>query len=448
MASVSFDANGSCFIQFVTADRRRPTIRIGKRSRDAAEKIKTKIEALSSAKISGQPLDNATAKWVRGLAPTLYDKIAAAGLLTKRALAGQVTLAALLNDYIDNRYDVKPSTSILYGNARRNLIDKFGANRLIDSITPADADDWRRWLAKPKNADDPQAGGQDLAPETVRQRCRIAKQFFRDAARRKLIDESPFADMKGVSAKGNRDKDHFVTRDDAAKVLAACPDDEWRLIFALARFGGMRCPSEVLLLRWGDVNWDANRITVRSPKTEHHEGKDSRVMPLFPELRPYLESLWDVAPEGSEFVITRYRETEVNLRTRLRAIARAAGLKPWPKSFVALRSTRRTELQEQFADYVLNDWFGHSSRVAERHYLQVTDAHFEAAAKVSDPMISAQTKCSAALQHAPVLGSRDTASNRTTSQTTRILRRGTKRDGQGGRGRTRICDLLHVKQAL
>ena len=40
--------------------------------------------------------------------------------------------------------------------------------------------------------------------------------------------------------------------------------------------------------------------------------------------------------------------------------------------FINCRSTRRTELQRQYPNHVINKWLGHSSAVAERHYLQVT----------------------------------------------------------------------------
>ena len=32
------------------------------------------------------------------------------------------------------------------------------------------------------------------------------------------------------------------------KVIEACPDGQWRLLFTLARYGGLRCPSEILAL--------------------------------------------------------------------------------------------------------------------------------------------------------------------------------------------------------
>ena len=55
---------------------------------------------------------------------------------------------------------------------------------------------------------------------------------------------------------------------------------------------------------------------------------------------------------------------------------RRAGVVAWPKMFVNLRSTRRTELQEIFPDHVVNSWLGHSGAVAAKHYLQVTDEHW------------------------------------------------------------------------
>src|SRR5262249_36515537 len=72
------------------------------------------------------------------------------------------------------------------------------------------------------------------------------------------------------------------------RVLAGCPDLEWRLLLALARYGGLRTPSEPLTLEWPDVNWERQRIRVIAPKTKHEDGGE-RWIPLFPELLPHLE---------------------------------------------------------------------------------------------------------------------------------------------------------------
>jgi integrase len=90
-------------------------------------------------------------------------------------------------------------------------------------------------------------------------RCGIAKQSFRAALRKRLIVENPFADMKGISVQQNPERQYFIPRQDAQKVIDACPDSQWRLLFALSRYGGLRCPSEHLALRWCDVDWEENR---------------------------------------------------------------------------------------------------------------------------------------------------------------------------------------------
>ncbi|MBX3419288.1 MAG: site-specific integrase [Pirellulaceae bacterium] len=156
------------------------------------------------------------------------------------------------------------------------------------------------------------------------------------------------------------------------------------VVLDLARFGGLRCPSEVLGLRWSDVDWDAGRLRIDSPKT------GLRFCPMFPELRVALSEAWEVAPDGAVYVIERYRGAE-NLRTQFARIVERAGVPMWPKPFVNLRSTRRTELQESFPDHVINKWLGHSAAVAAKHYLQVTDDHWAAAVEscpLTGPLIS------------------------------------------------------------
>jgi hypothetical protein len=49
--------------------------------------------------------------------------------------------------------------------------------------------------------------------------------------------------------------------------------------------------------------------------------------------------------------------------------------------FHNLRATRETELAADYPIHVVSRWLGHTAMVAAKHYLQVTDADFERAAK-------------------------------------------------------------------
>jgi len=374
MASIGRDPNGRRRILFVAGDGSRKTIRLGKCSQKQAEAAKVKIEALIGSRLTGTTVDDEVSRWLADLPDDMYGKLIAVGLAKPRAAgpdaaASGMTLGRLLDEYVRSRVDVKKNTRLVYGRTCKYLLGYFGADKLLPQINEGDADAWRLHLL-----------GQGLAANTVNRTCGMARQFFRAAVRRKLLASNPFGDLQ-ASVKGNKAREFFVSPADTEKILAACPNIEWKLIFALARYGGLRTPSETLLLRWSDVNWEQGRLFVRSPKTEHHEGGESRLVPLFPELKPYLYEAFEAAEPGAQFVIAKHRKTGANLRTHMLRIMAKAGVKPWPKLFQNLRSTRQTELCECWPEHIVCAWIGNSKLVAREHYLQVRDEDFLRAAE-------------------------------------------------------------------
>lgn len=412
MASISSDSNGNRTIQFVGADRKRRSIRLGKMPMRAVESIKVRVEALRVASITGYPVDGETARWVADRDVMMVEKLVAVGLIQPRESTNSITLGEFLEAYLARRSDVKDGTQTFYGHTCRNLVAMFGKDRTISSITAGDADDFRRYLqqhtepleGKTKEAIEKSRQKKPLAAATVARRCSLARTFFRGAVRRKLIDANPFEDIGGGS-KANPERSRFIDKEAIYKVIDACPNAEWRLLVALSRFGGVRVPSEALTLSWRDIDWAANRMTVHSPKTEHHAGKATRVVPIFTELRPYLEDVFelrhaeknaDSVKKGFDFVLpSLQREAAqrgdwraVNLGTRFTKIVKRAGLTQWPRLWHNLRASRQTELTEQFPSHVVSAWLGNSERIAAQHYLQVLDSHFEKASKsaVQDPV--------------------------------------------------------------
>src|SRR5690242_17002992 len=59
---------------------------------------------------------------------------------------------------------------------------------------------------------------------------------------------------------------------------------------------------------------------------------------------------------------------------------RCAGVKPWPRLYQNLRSSRETELAEREPLHVCAEWLGNSPKTALAHYTQVTEDHFRQAA--------------------------------------------------------------------
>jgi hypothetical protein len=83
----------------------------------------------------------------------------------------------------------------------------------------------------------------------------------------------------------------------------------------------------------------------------HHAGKELRVIPFFPELRPHLEAVRAARAGSKSHYILRenYRRADANLRTPLRRVLERLGIQPWPKLFQNLRASRAIDL-EQVAD--------------------------------------------------------------------------------------------------
>lgn len=375
MASIIKESKGRKTIQVVLPNGTgRPKIRLGKCSIRIAENVKGRIEELVTCIQTGLARSPELAMWLEGLHDELYDRIAHLGLIEERSTT---TLQAWIDRYIESRSDVKPLTVLKYNTTRGYLIDFFGPDRSLRSITPGDADEWRLEVKRRKVFEGTDAE-RFIAENTTRKHIAVAKLFFHAAQRKRLIPSNPYEDQK-ATIQANPSRFYFVSRSEIDLIMDQCPDAEWRLIIALGRYGGFRCPSEHLALRWGDIDFERGRIHVRSPKTEHHEGGESRTIPLFPELIKPLQDVFDLAEPGTEFVLTRHRDTNVNLRTQFCRIIERAGLKVWPRIFQNLRSTRQTELSESFPSHVVCKWMGNSEDVAAKHYLQITDEHFQQA---------------------------------------------------------------------
>jgi integrase len=385
MASISKEANGRRTIQYVGSDGKRRSIRLGKVNQKTAETIRTKVEYLAAAVNHGTPLDEETARWVTERDSVMYDKLAAVGLVKQRQPAPLLTVSGFLTEYVSRRVDVKPATREVWRQVEKNLLEHFGEQRDLRTIDETAAEDFKLFLFQEK-----------LASTTISKRLQFARQFFKSAVKRKLIVSNPFAEVAS-KATIKSDRQQFITREETQRVLENCPNVDWRVIVALSRFGGLRCPSEVLTVKWADIDWERGRFLVHSCKTEHHAGKESREVPLFPELHAILSEAFDLAPVGAVYVVSndRYREAantasgwrSCNLRTQFSRILRRAGLEHWPRLFHAMRASRETELAQSWPIHTVTAWLGNTPKIALKHYLMTTVADFSKAAGLLPDMV-------------------------------------------------------------
>ena len=100
-----------------------------------------------------------------------------------------------------------------------------------------------------------------------------------------------------------------------------------------------------------------------------------------------MRECFELADTGTEFVISRHRPANpidksgnwesANFRKGLISMIEKAGLEVWPNLWKNLRASRATELRQTTQNHVVNAFLGHSEKVANEHYVTITDDDFD-----------------------------------------------------------------------
>ncbi len=137
---------------------------------------------------------------------------------------------------------------------------------------------------------------------------------------------------------------------------------ELRLAVRLARYAGLRMPSEIRNMRFSDFGKIGFFVHDNS-KTGRRE------VPFFHQLRPDFEILKHKKGKD-DFVFSRQIVVAENLRSRFETLIRRAGFEPWPRLFNNLRASRVTELDEEgYNAKTLDSIFGNTEAIRNRHYV-------------------------------------------------------------------------------
>lgn len=366
MASVTTRPNGHRWVLFTAPDGKRHTIRLGKVTRPQADQVRQRVEHLIAAKLLSHSYDLETAKWLANISPNIYDRLATAGLVTSREVRTVGQLVAWYQKQLALE-GTQPATLRNIGIVGGNLVAYF-RERPLNHITEEEANRFRDWLQSRGGRK-----GKPLARTTVSRRCRRAREIFAPAHRRGWTERNPFASMRHWS-EVNLERNVYIERAPIDAVLAELTDGALRLVVALARYAGLRSPSEPLELRWSDIDWAAGTMTVTSVKTRRYAEKQLRTVPIFPELRQHLEAFYAAAePGGPDRVLAQYLgKPWTTLSRRLESACRRAGLAMWTKPFVNMRASCEHDWLGQYPINMVAAWMGHSPQVALLHYNRVS----------------------------------------------------------------------------
>ena len=373
MSSLSKAKNGSWRLQVKCPDGVRRDVYFSCNKKTATT-LKNKIDEMVQCKKLHEPFDVKTQHWLTGQDESILRKLEKLQLIDiTQESRGRKTLSGWCDAYIGD-YGHKSQSKRKLSNVAEKLIQFFGRDRLLQDITAGDAKRFYVALCSPKSD-----GGYGLkANSTAARHVGYCRQFFEAAINEEIILSNPFkTNSLSAQVKTDKSRHFYIDSDLSYRLLLAMPNLVWRLRWTLIRYQGLRVPSEMNELRWNDIDWAGERILIRSPKTAHISGKESRHPAIMPEVMPYLEEHFARAPDGSDFVLPRMANK--NYRKFFIKYLEVEGIRPWPALFVNARRSAATDAHNFFPPHVCYEWFGHSKDVFLHHYGQVTEEHFKLA---------------------------------------------------------------------
>jgi len=351
MASITTRQSGQRFITFTDRQGQRRMIYLGKIARRYAERLRVAVEDLLAAAFTGHVPSEETTRWLVGLDDRMAGKLARVGLVGPRQM---VTLGEWLAQYLDQRSsDLKAGSHRKLAQTRDKLLAYFDPEIPLRLISTGQAADWRQALR-----------GSELSEASAKGHSGNAKAILQEAVRRKMIAENPFRYLKSGPTPSRYTR--YITPDEIERILEACPDAEWRLLFGFARYAGLRIPSESHLVTWGDVDLGGGRLTVHSPKTERHTGHEQRVVPIVPKLMTLLMARFEECGPGELPLVAIHGAGSI--ARQVEAICARAGVEPWKRLWQTLRQSCEKEWAMTFPQYAVSKWLGHSITVSGRHY--------------------------------------------------------------------------------
>jgi integrase len=363
MASVCKGPNGRKTIRLSPGERvDRPKIALGKTSKREANTARVHVEQILTSKKTGEPIPPATSQWVAGIPDAQRRRLEHLELIGPTIKREEWSIDQWAEEYIRNRTDLSESGRNVLKYTRQNLAEFFEPGTLLNAVTAYDAQQFQRHLLD------------KYEEATSHRRMRAAREIFDRAVDAELIKRNVFSKVKLIGSEDNPDRQEYVPRDVVATVIAECPDLRWKLIFGLTRYAGLRCPSEIATLRWGDVDFDKRSLHVYSPKKAKTK-KPWRRIPLRPELYTLLEQAYHEAEEGTEKIIADV-DADSNLRTTAEKIIARAGVEPWTKTFQNLRLSCCTDWANKYPVHEAEAWGGHNAAIAMKHYWMVSEERF------------------------------------------------------------------------
>jgi integrase len=285
----------------------------------------------------------------------------------KKAEESKWTIQKLSEEYFKGRPAGK-SRKTDQGRYDNHLKSQFGEKE-PHAIAPLDVDRLRIRLLK------------KLKPQTVTHILNLLIWITNYGTANNLSAPLPF---KVKKPKVDNKKTEFLSPDELKRYLDAIdadPDPQVKAVMKLALFTGMR-RSELLKLKWRDIDFERGFITIRNPK-----GGQDEIVPMNDDARTVLES---INRTRSSYVFPgRRKGHRVDIKNGIARIRKAANL---PKGFRPLHG-----LRHQFASmlassgqvdmYTLQKLLTHKDPRMTQRYSHLRDETLKSASGLAGTLV-------------------------------------------------------------
>ena len=334
---------GNWQLNYTLDDGKRRTLSLGRNyTAGAAERTAKVVRELVLFRKIGEPVPTDLLHRVGQLPFRIRTGLERGGLVE---CGFGLSAGDLWERFLESKSHLKKTTTSSYCDARKHFFRYFPQERSTATISQTDAETFVAAL------------GKTLKPSTVSRMFRRFQEVLEFAKEKGFLQNNPF-DFPVERIDTDEARLNYIAPETIRRVLNHCRNDHERLAIALGRFAGLRVPSELLGLRFGDFGKEVIRIA-EDTKTGFRE------VPLLGEVREIFNRL-----SGTPDELVFRRSKGWCRGFFVRAIERS-GEKQWTKLWTNLRSSCITDFFGMgYDEKTLDLIFGNTAAVRKKYYIQ------------------------------------------------------------------------------
>lgn len=283
----------------------------------------------------------------------------------QECLLSEMTLKEYMDKYVEMRkHDLSASTMEGYQISMRYAMDFFGKKQLLNMITPYQVQEFKTALM---------SGTLNRVSANIHMKQLRAVLYFA-VNKLKILSVNPFAGMVDVVKQSKRW--HYITQDELQSTLEAATPN-YRCMIALCRLAALR-RLEAFNLKWQDINFDKGTIYVVGDADWQPKNRQSRTVPMCPELlNMLLEEFEQASIQRTRVCLLKYAG---NIGRDMNATIKRAGLTPWEKPLHDLRKSCITDWASRYPIHAVKEWAGHKDiATTQEYYTQILPVTYEQA---------------------------------------------------------------------